>query len=60
MPFRLVEDNDGMGVWGDVGRDFLQMKVHGGAVATWAGRDRHQPLERDEWLLLVKFLSFLR
>ena len=33
MPSRLVEDNDGMGSWGNIGRDFQPMKVYGGAVA---------------------------
>ena len=33
MQSRLAEDHDGVGTWGDVDREFQQVKGHGGLVA---------------------------
>ena len=37
----LVDEEDGVGAWADLGRDFIQMPLHGLGVA--AGQDKGRP-----------------
>jgi len=41
MPSGLIGEEDGVGAWADLGRDFIQMPLHGLCVAV--GQDEGRP-----------------
>ena len=43
MPAGLIEEHDRVRTWGDLGCDFVEMELHGFAVAGWQHQRGSRP-----------------